>query len=269
MEIRGFYNQFKSVFLRDLARGNRRLFAQREFLRITLPANIDSVLIVGSGIGDLVPFLLKTRKSLTRIVCVDISDESLEVGRRLFGSPRVEFFNLDVTMNSYPDGFFDVVIFPDSYEHMPPDSREMLAKNTAASLTEGGSIYMTVPSVAHQNMLRTRGTGLQPIDEDITVEDFLAFGRWSGCQMVYVNHVSVFRRHDYVHAVMQRKLVEIEPLHASSLCVAESAGVRNLGLSRWLLRSALYNPLTAQVRSKMITHKLRGASNRQSASIED
>ncbi|MBV8601086.1 MAG: methyltransferase domain-containing protein [Candidatus Eremiobacteraeota bacterium] len=115
--------------LRDIARANR-LFGgigpvARELARLAP----ESILDVGCGLAD-VPRALARRIGGVRIVCLDSSEQILELARRHSrGSSALEFVRGEATELPFEDEAFDVVTCSLTLHHLaPPAARALLAE---------------------------------------------------------------------------------------------------------------------------------------------
>jgi 2-polyprenyl-6-hydroxyphenyl methylase/3-demethylubiquinone-9 3-methyltransferase len=83
------------------------LEAEIRFLQYRLHPG-DEVLELGCGYGRV---MLELAPKVRRILGVDISEESLELGRKLAGSkPNVEYHEMDALELTFPNGTFDAVV---------------------------------------------------------------------------------------------------------------------------------------------------------------
>jgi 2-polyprenyl-3-methyl-5-hydroxy-6-metoxy-1,4-benzoquinol methylase len=202
-KIRGFYEEFATKFLADYIHGNERVKRQCQFFSMILPRESRKILILGCGSGEAAFHIATKVAPRARILALDISAAALEIANKLFSHERIEYRQGDAIERA-PDGKWDFVILPDVYEHVPRERRGALHAELNSLMSKEGAVLLTVPSPAKQASLRTSGTGLQPIDEIVTLEDLLELATDVQAVITYFNVISVWERNDYIHAVIQR-----------------------------------------------------------------
>ncbi len=79
-----------------------------------------SVLDFGCGTGSATPFLIECLGA-KKILGVDVSDKSLDVARKTYGSNIASFQTID---SFQPDGSFDLAFVNGVFHHIPLDQRE-------------------------------------------------------------------------------------------------------------------------------------------------
>jgi len=196
-----FYDVFSKRFLDDYVEKNDRVVAQKSLLKSAIHPEVANILIVGCGSGETAYFLAKHTKA--NILAVDISSEALTLATRLFAHPRIEYRRLDV-IREFLEGPWDVIFFPDVYEHIPAAFRHRLHHVLDGLLSENGQIILTVPSQFKQECLRATG-GLQIVDEVITLDTLLELAKGVHGALTYLNLLSVWDSGDYIHAIVGRR----------------------------------------------------------------
>lgn len=243
--ISTYYDDFSKHLLNDYLQGNLRLAAQYKFFEDSVPTGSATILVVGCGSGESAQMLARRSRQTGRILAVDISPENINLARRLFPHPKVQYQVMDVTSSQLKERF-DCVILPDVYEHIPREHREGLIRSLAAILEPEGTVVATIPSPTHQEELMRRGTGLQVVDEIVTLEDILKFSEVLGGHLRYFNLVSVFKTGDYIHFIIGKgsateRVIQTrdrKPIHRAEVS-AEQSLLRLKGrilsrLRRWI-----------------------------------
>jgi len=201
--VASFYDDFSKRFVDDIVQGNERVELQLKFLLQATPAEARDVLVVGCGAGQS-PLLLATKAAQSaRVVAIDLSKDALNLAQRVFGHRRIEYLEADVISEPL-NGKWDVIVFPDSYEHIAVRDRAALHVKLDGLLSDVGRILLTVPSPGKQRMLKESGQGLQIIDEVVSLEDLRELARSVKGTLTYFNMISVWQTNDYVHAVVER-----------------------------------------------------------------
>lgn len=208
-EVQAYYNKFSKGFENDFVKGNQRVFCQIQFVESLLHADISRVLIIGCGYGDLVPYIRKKLGEEIEIYGVDIGDEGIAVAKRAFAKGNNHFLVEDITKNEISlSGKFDLIIFPDCYEHLPTSERPVVHQHLSKLLSDDGMVALTVPSLTKQADLRRRGEGLQIVDEDVSLEDCLQLATDVEGKLAYFSLKTAWKAGDYYHVLICRKRSE-------------------------------------------------------------
>jgi SAM-dependent methyltransferase len=97
------------------------------------------VMDFGCGTGTATPFILEQFEHVRGLVGTDVSEKSLSVARRQFGSDKVEF----KLMEEYrPGGRLDLVVCNGVFHHIPVAERAGCVKYIWESLRPGGVFAM-------------------------------------------------------------------------------------------------------------------------------
>lgn len=204
-KVSKFYDEFNSRLVRDFVFGNPRVEAQCRFFKRLLKEETKRILIVGCGIGDVAFHLARAVSAKGgRVLALDISDKNIAVANQLFQAVNLSFACCDILEHPPEEERWDLILFPDVYEHIPLNQRPHLHRILAELLAPQGEIALTCPSLQHQRSLRKAGHGLQVIDEDVSVQDLLALSQVVEGYLVHFCYQSVFCRNDYFHALVSR-----------------------------------------------------------------
>jgi colanic acid/amylovoran biosynthesis glycosyltransferase len=200
----GFYDAFATHLLADFAHGNPRIESAIIHALYWLPRHTRKVLDIGCGIGWS-SWEIKRHHSGTDVVGIDLSPRMVELASSLFAADGLTFRSADVGTDSLPQGRFDAIVMLDVYEHVPRDRREDLHRHLAEVLAEESRLILTVPSVSHQQRLRScEPNQLQPVDEDVSLEDLERLARDLDARLRMADEVSIWNPGDYIHAVVER-----------------------------------------------------------------
>ena len=204
-QTKEFYDRFGAKLLKDFALGNDRLIAAIEKALKWIPSDTNRLLDIGCGIGwSSYEFSCKA----TEVVGVDLSDKLLRIGGSVFGSQNdnISFQNVDITSANFLENErFDFVTMIDVYEHIELGARESFHQCLKSLLVDGGGVFLSCPTIRHQEYLRTKKPdGLQPVDEDVTLEDISKIADDIGGFVVHFEIKSIWNRGDYFHAILQK-----------------------------------------------------------------
>lgn len=202
-EVRAYYQDRSREWAQQFPVSNRRQERQRAIVTAAIPRGARRVLILGCGSGDLARHIASRIARSARVVATDVSDAAVALARRLHPHGRVEYRVLDALRDAIEDEF-DVVILPDIYEHIPLEMRRVLHERLARAMAARAMCILTLPSPGHQRHLRELGTGLQIIDEVVTLDDLRTMAADLGGEVTYFSLIHVWRLNDYVHAVIER-----------------------------------------------------------------
>lgn len=201
--IKTFYDKHsRTKFMKNFIRGNRRIERQKWYLSGIVPPNARTILVIGCASGEVCHWLRRRVCRRARILGVDISPDYIALANRMFAHPAIEYRVANV-LEDVPEGPWDVILFPDVFEHLPKAERGALIRNLAAVCGGNTKIIMTCPTPAHQRLLIERGWGLQPVDELITLEDFQEVARGLNLEVTNFMSVHVHRRLDYNYVVLE------------------------------------------------------------------
>jgi trans-aconitate 2-methyltransferase len=163
------------------------------------------VLVVGCGIGDVSADLAKALEARGgRVLAVDISEKNVATSQKLFHRDNLIFQCCDIIKAPPQDLVWDLILFPDVYEHIPTAARAELHATLNRILAQGGAVALTCPTIQQQRALRAKGEGLQVVDEDVSAEDILHLAHDLKAYLVHFSYLTVFFQHDYFHAHISR-----------------------------------------------------------------
>ncbi len=197
-----FYDEFSKKLVSDYISGNPRVKAQLAFFEAIVDKSTKSILVVGCGIGD-VTYKLAQKYNFTKVVGVDISTQNINTAKKLFSGTNLEFRCLNIITDTLDDKW-DLVLFPDVYEHIPTSTRSSLHESLSQILSKNGACAFTCPTVEHQAKLRKSGEELQIVDEDVTLKDLDKLANDVGARLVFFSYICVWSNGDYFHSLISR-----------------------------------------------------------------
>jgi len=197
--IEAYYDGFRDRLVADYRNRNPRVVAALSFAGEAL-ASARSILDVGCGIGWSTSHL---RAAGAEVVGLDISPVLIETAREMFGG---EFICADF-LDWQPERTFDAVLLIDAYEHFPRAERHAL--HARIRDLEPDLVALTVPSPTAMQYARDHGIPLQPIDEDVTLDDLTVLARDLGGESDLAGEleehlVSIWEPDDYRHVLVRR-----------------------------------------------------------------
>jgi len=202
-EITLFYDGFTEKLINDFIRGNPRFNRAVDKVCSQISASTRHILDVGCGIGAS-SYYYARHSPQVQVVGVDISPNNIATARRLFGTNNLEFkvSDLSTPPRDHP---FDMVVMLDLYEHIPRKDWPGFNRVIKSQMDSVCTVVLTTPSVAHQEYLhRENPSGLQVVDETVTLPDLVQFADDIDAKFVSFEHVSIWRKNDYVHCLFQR-----------------------------------------------------------------
>lgn len=203
--VRRFYDDFSKKLMADYVHGNPRAEAAIKHALQWIPADTQRILDVGCGIGWS-SWEIKRHCPEAEVIGIDLSPKMIEIARSLFQTPKLSYLTHDIISGEgIPGDVFDSIVMLDVYEHIPKELRDGVHRALNKILAADGQLVLTCPSLLHQQFLRDhQPDGLQPVDEDVTVDELSKLSQDIGGQVVYFNHATVWHSNDYIHAVVQR-----------------------------------------------------------------
>lgn len=216
MEQQDFYDSQVERKLRDFIQGNERVENAWRTIRRCSPDRPRAILEVGCGIGQISDRLGRTNPG-ARVVAVDTNARSIDVARSLFDVPNVEYRcgRLEDITGSEA---FDLVVIVDVYEHISCADRRSFHSALRTRLQPGGTVILTFPTPEFLAWLKeNRPNEIQPVDEDIGLEDLAAFGHETGTYLSQYFLCSAWRAGDYAHAVFTNRPPALTPLQTGTM----------------------------------------------------
>ncbi|MEH6407319.1 MAG: class I SAM-dependent methyltransferase [Leeuwenhoekiella sp.] len=204
-EVTQFYNNYNDKHIKDYLMGNKRLSSAITNLLAKIPTNTQTLLDVGCGIGWSSHEFARHLDN-TKVIGIDLSPQLIGTARKLFKRENLEYQIHDVSQE-LPKTNFDIMVLIDVYEHISVEQRGSFHAFIKNNIADGGRLLIACPSVHHQSWLRkNRVEGLQPIDEDITIEDLKDLASFLDGELTYFEYKNIWNNCDYFHAVIQSKV---------------------------------------------------------------
>jgi len=206
MESEAFYDRFTKKLVSDYLTNNRRMFSAIRLALKWIPVKSSNILDIGCGIGWSTHELASHNPTVI-VKGIDLSSNSIEVANTLFKTENTSFEKLDVTKEDFTkNNIFDAVIMLDVLEHIPVDDRDNFIDSVNSILTSRGRFIVSCPTVFHQNYLKKKGEGLQPVDEDITIDILQKIAMQLNGDIIYFKYISIWHTNDYFHAVIEKNI---------------------------------------------------------------
>ena len=206
--VEAFYDGFQQRLVKDYLLGNKRIVAAIRFMQERIQPGCSAILDIGSGLGwssyEFARFFPKAT-----VLGVDISSELVGLAQLLFSRPNLAYRKVDVTSDSFSFGQpFDAITLIDVYEHIPISERVNFHQHLRRHLSSNGQVLIATPTPLHQQWLREHAPeGLQPVDEDVTLEDMQALAHALDGQLTVFKNISIWNTNDYFHALIERQPV--------------------------------------------------------------
>lgn len=206
IDAKSFYDQFDRKLVNDYVGGNPRMLAALEFMKKEVKiSGASKILDIGCGLGWS-SYTLAAMKGVESVMAVDLSSELVKSAKKMFGHPKVDYRQMDVTdRNVKLSGCFDAIIMLDVYEHIPVTARERFHKALGELLSDTGFLLLSCPTKDHQNFLREqKPEGLQPVDEDVDLPELVSLAEDLEGRLDTYRLINVWSPRDYLHAVIRR-----------------------------------------------------------------
>lgn len=197
-----FYNRFDDKLIKDFVSGNKRIESAIVNLGSYIPKSSKSILDIGCGLGWS-SFEFAKAFNKTEVLGIDLSPVLVEKASLLFQKTNLSFKTFDLT-KEVPKNKFDAIVMIDVYEHIPKDERLKFHMSIRNILNTNGRMLLACPSKYHQNWLRrNKPEGLQPIDENVDINDVITLTKDIGGELVYFEYQTIWRSSDYFYAVLE------------------------------------------------------------------
>ncbi len=200
----GYYDQHVTSKLRDFVDGNPRVECAWTTIEKWAPALPKNILEIGCGIGAIC-WRMKRRWPDARIVGLDISPQSVEIAKKLFGLQGLTFVEGSMTKDLLADKF-DLIVLMDVYEHISSSDRPTLHDALKRVLDQFGRIVLSFPTPRHLSWLREHEPRqIQPIDEDVNIGTMLIVEEDLESEILLYQEVGVWHEGDYAHSVLGKR----------------------------------------------------------------
>lgn len=206
-----FYDSFGDKLIRDFYHGNPRIECAIRFACDQLQkASPEKALDLGFGLGWSSYEYTRALPECD-VVGVDLSSELTKFAATIFGEcEKLKYLCQDITEQTWMHDFqssFDACVMLDVYEHIPKSSRKDFHHTLSSLLSANAMVILTCPSTLHQDYLREFSPeGLQPVDENVNIDDILLFARDIKASIAHFEYKSIWNTNDYIHVVLSRNL---------------------------------------------------------------
>jgi SAM-dependent methyltransferase len=209
-----FYNSFRKKLTYDFLTGNKRIESVLNFILKNIDFKGMAVLDIGCGLGWSSYEISRVSNIVKGL---DLSPDLIKTAQILFERPNLEFLAHDITSGVFLDKtLFDCIIMIDVFEHINRVDRHDFTVSLSNYLKEKGILFLSCPSVNHQNYLRQNNPdGLQPIDEDVTLYDLIRLSDVLNAEIVYFGYQSIWESNDYFYCIIQRKPLNYRLVNSS------------------------------------------------------
>lgn len=208
-EVKKFYDEATIRKLHGFLHSNNRVeYAWQSLISIFIIKIPKRILEIGSGIGEI-SYRLASQFSDSEIVGFDISEKSIKIASDLFVSPNLSFVRGD-NINDVKfvnHAKFDLIFLMDVYEHIPVEDRNTLHQFIAQNISKNGFVFFSCPTPQHLEYLKiNKPVEIQPVDENITLEDLMTFSKQTKLRLIQYKEVSVWSAADYFHVIFSNYL---------------------------------------------------------------
>lgn len=208
-EIKKFYDEATIRKLYGFIYTNQRVeYAWQSLISVFNFEVPKRILEIGSGIGEI-SYRLASNYHNSEIVGFDISEQSIKMASDLFVAPNLSFIRADNIREAEfsKKEKFDLIFLMDVYEHIPVDERNKLHQFISENISERGFVFFSCPTPQHLEYLKINNQSeIQPVDENITLEDLIKFSKQTDLGLIHYKEVSVWRAGDYLHATFSNYL---------------------------------------------------------------
>ena len=205
-----FYDNSFPKRIYDFLKPNKRIVQAITFVLSQLDTNAKNILDIGCGLGwSSFEF---SRNTNAKIEAVDLSPNLIELAKGIFGENHVSYSVKNVNNGFDKTQKFSAIVMIDVFEHIEKENRETFTNSIKNLVDEEFQIFITCPTVDHQNYLRQNDPeGLQPVDEDVIKDDIQNLAKSLNARIDYFEIKNVFRKEDYFHAMISNHDVQSTP----------------------------------------------------------
>lgn len=200
--VQNYYDERVAGKLGDFTHVNPRIEAAIGLLAEWAPESPRRILEIGCSVGATSWRMARAWPD-AEVTGVDISPGSIAVAQQCFKRPNLTYRAGYVTPD-FLSGEYDLVLMMDVYEHIPVADRPTVHAAIKAHLARECRIVITVPTPALQHAAIDIPGGLQPVDEDIGLDEIKAIAADTQTQLLYMRQVGIWEYGDYAHLVFGR-----------------------------------------------------------------
>jgi 2-polyprenyl-3-methyl-5-hydroxy-6-metoxy-1,4-benzoquinol methylase len=223
--IQAYYDERIEGKIRDFTDSNPRIEAAVRTIAEWAPPHPKRILEIGCGIGATSWRMARAWPD-SQVMGIDISEASIAVARACFQLPNLGYAALPAAA-TLPEGPFDLVVLMDVYEHIPVAARPDLHASLRARLSGESRLVVSAPTPwLQQYDRRHRAAELQPVDEEIDLEDIARLASETETRLLFYREVGIWQYGDYFHLVLGR----YDDLRARHESPARAGG----WLQRWI-----------------------------------
>lgn len=121
-----------------------------------------NILDFGAGVGTSVPYFREYFPD-SKITCLDVSNKSLDIGRKLHAS-KADFIAFDGQTIPFPDGTFDLVFAACVFHHIPHEQHPQILRELWRVTNKDGQCVIFEHNP--YNPLTVRAVNTCPFDEN-------------------------------------------------------------------------------------------------------
>jgi len=207
-EVRAYYDTRSLDKIKNYVFGNARVESAKNALFSGMPENPIRVFEIGCGIGYIGYEIVQLHPNCL-VTAFDISKKSVEIARKLFPHPNIEYLQADrLQALSIPDGLqYDMIFMMDVFEHIPVEERQALFTFIKNKLSVHGRIFLSCPTPAFLQWLKKEQPHtIQPIDENIDLVEILDLITATETYLIYYKLMNIWHQGDYFHALLTKQV---------------------------------------------------------------
>ena len=200
--VQNYYDARVAGKLGDFTHVNPRIEAAIDLLAEWAPQRPRRILEIGCSVGATSWRMARAWPD-AEVIGVDISPGSIEVAQGCFRLPNLSY-RAGLVTPDFLTGEFDLVLMMDVYEHIPASDRPTVHAAIKAHLADECRVVITVPTPALQHAAIDIPGGLQPVDEDIGLDEIKTLATDTATQLLYMRQIGIWEYGDYAHLVFGR-----------------------------------------------------------------
>ncbi|MDR2205528.1 MAG: class I SAM-dependent methyltransferase [Flavobacteriaceae bacterium] len=202
-DISNFYDDYSQRQIR-IGANERLISLYKRLLKLGLKTDC-RVLELGCGVGIFTK-LLSRKISKGIIEAVDLSEKSVNIGKKYLNKKNVVFKKDDVVHYKPQYSDFDFITLLDVIEHIPMEEHGNLFKNLGKIATEKTQILINIPNPQLIEYYRQHSPEeLQVIDQAIYLFPLMQHIENENFEIVYFEKYSIWKIEDYHVMVLRKK----------------------------------------------------------------
>ena len=194
-EVSKFYDDYVE---KQVSKGyNERHLVLNDYLMNEGIHGDSSILELGCGVGTITSLIKKT-VSKGKMVCVDISEKSIEQSKSINYQKNIEFIVSDLLSFKYDKFSFNFITLFDVLEHVPVEQHFSIFQNITNYMDENSKLIIHVPT---KEIIKYNEKNcpelMQIIDQPLAESELISSATKAGLRLTEFKFTNIWEHYDY------------------------------------------------------------------------